>query len=286
MFKQLPRIARYALITVLSITITAAVAGTALAYTNSNRVQEISIEQAESIALDKVGGGTVSERSTSTDDGRKEYEFTIILDNIKYTLDVYADNGEINDFEQDTITVETHVPAEEETTAPVTESSTPAESTAPAVENTTATGESAATPAPAQTSDAELTLEQAKQIALTAVGGGTVTSYEVDYYRVKHYDFEISLNGYEHDIEISAVDGSVISHKSKWDDDSAYALTRNVSEAEAKQIALAKVGGGTITSFSYDSDDNEYEIEVRFSHQEYDLTISGRTGDILEYEID
>ncbi|MGB3924869.1 MAG: PepSY domain-containing protein [Caldicoprobacterales bacterium] len=52
---------------------------------------------------------------------------------------------------------------------------------------------------------------------------------------------------------------------------------------EAKAIALRKTGGGTIVEF--ESDDDEYEVEIKIDGKKYKVEIDAYTGKILDYEI-
>ncbi len=61
-----------------------------------------------------------------------------------------------------------------------------------------------------------------------------------------------------------------------------------ISEAQAKEIALNKVGGGKIVEFKLDDDDGrpEYKIEIIDGAYEYELEIDGYSGRVVEFEKD
>ncbi|GHS86262.1 hypothetical protein AGMMS49957_04100 [Synergistales bacterium] len=61
-----------------------------------------------------------------------------------------------------------------------------------------------------------------------------------------------------------------------------------ITAEKAKEIALSKVGGGTIVEFKldYEHDKQVYEMEVRHNGREYEIDVDAATGDIVKYEID
>ena len=69
-------------------------------------------------------------------------------------------------------------------------------------------------------------------------------------------------------------------------DDEKKAGSKNIiSSQQAKKIALSRVNG-KITDVDFDQDDLEYEIEIELDDLEYEITIDGKTGKILEVEVD
>lgn len=63
----------------------------------------ISAEEANNIALARVGGGNITKNELDTDDGVLRYEIEIIFNNMEYDVKVNATSGEIIAFDQDTI---------------------------------------------------------------------------------------------------------------------------------------------------------------------------------------
>lgn len=61
-----------------------------------------------------------------------------------------------------------------------------------------------------------------------------------------------------------------------------------VDAQKAKEIALAQVGSGTITDFSFDSDDKipNYDITVTDGQTEYEFEVSAIDGAILKNKVD
>lgn len=158
------------------------------------------------------------------------------------------------------------------------------------------------------TTTGSVTLEQAKQTALTHAGK---TAAQVQFVKAQQdwehgrqvYEIEFivsSGNGYtEYDYEIDAATGKIVSYD--YDAESYTPPAQNttpgantavkVSEASAKQTALARVPGATaanIYKFKLDFDDGrwEYEGEIRYGAYEYDFTIDATTGVITEWDVD
>lgn len=203
----------------------------------------ISTDKAKSIALNKVGGGKVTD--FEYDDGK--YEVEVKYNGYEYEMDINAYTGKISDYEVD---------KDDDYRKP-----------------TTSTKKTS-------TKSSRISSDKAKEIALNRVGGGKVTDFEYDD---GEYEIEIKYNGKEYELEINAYSGKITDFEVDDDDDYKKSSTR-ISSDKAKQIALARVGGGKVTDFEYD--DGEYEIEIKFNGSEYEIEMDAYTGTILEFERD
>lgn len=168
---------------------------------------EISAEQAKEIALDYVGGGTVTKCTRDYENGKQVYEIAIVYGDKKYEMDIGVYDSEITDYEEKYRNINGN-------SYPSTVDSTSSASQSQA---------SAAT---------EISAEQAKEIALARAGGGSVTKCKLDYENGKQvYEIEI-VNGnkkYEMDVgvydsqitdyEVETIRSSVGSSKSSYDYD-------------------------------------------------------------------
>ena len=150
-----------------------------------------------------------------------------------------------------------------------------------------------------------VTLEQAKQTALQHAGK---TASQVQFVKAqqdwengrKVYEIEFIVSGgtgyTEYDYEIDAATGKIVSYDY---DAESYTPSQNtntnanvkISEATAKQTALARVPGATAANlykFKLDFDDGrwEYEGEIRYGKMEYDFTIDANTGAIIEWDME
>lgn len=128
----------------------------------------ISAEEANRIAINKVGGGNVTSNDLDddNDDASKHYEIEIDFNNKEYDLIINAYTGDIVSFEEET---NNH-------------------------------------------SAALISADEANRIATSRVGGGTVTSNELDDNDgTRHYEIEITFNNNEYDVVVNAVSGAIIS---------------------------------------------------------------------------
>ncbi len=153
-------------------------------------------------------------------------------------------------------------------------------------------------PASDALTDAAVSPEQAKEIALAHAGlaEGDVTFvksklewddgrqiYDVEFYTA---DFR------EYDYEIDSNTGDILSYDYDADSYTPSAGAGSGSEItreEAKNMALAKVPGATdsdIYEFEVDYDDGrlEYEGKIVYNGMEYEFTIDGYSGTIRSWE--
>lgn len=150
--------------------------------------------------------------------------------------------------------------------------------------------------------EATVTYEKAKQIALAKVGGGTVKEIELDYENgILIYEVEIKYNSVEYEVDVDASTGEVVKYNSDYDISYSYpqkqsTVTSNstqssisstqIIKSKAKEIALAKVGGGTIKEIELDYKKGQlvYEIEIKYNGMEYEIDIDACTGEIVKFK--
>ncbi len=155
-------------------------------------------------------------------------------------------------------------------------------------------------------------LETAKTAAIEAAG---FTADEVSFLSseldkrngIEYYDIDFRADGKEYDYDIDALTGMVIGSESpevaKKSAETAVAETlapsdntdksssKEISEAEAKKIALAQVPGAKesdIREFEVDYDDGrlEYDGSIYFGELEYEFEIDGYSGAIRSWEVE
>lgn len=225
---------------------------------NITGTTEISADKAKEIALAKTGGGTVTECKLDFENGRKVYEIDIINGNTKYELDVCVTDSQIYGFEQRTVPANT---------------------------------------APASGSTSEISAERAKEIALAKTGGGTVVECKLDYeHGRKVYEIEIVNGNTKYELDVCVTDSQIYDYEQKTISnpgntkpvDNITGGGSGITAESAKQIALSKVGGGTVTECKLDYEHGRqlYEIDIRYNGWEYEIDIDATTGDIVKYEID
>ncbi len=162
-----------------------------------------------------------------------------------------------------------------------------------------------------------ITIDDAKQIALNEVAGEVVSEKKDRVSGKDTYQFSITdLDGVTYRIVVDGKDGTIIEKEKQSinptnsvdtsNNDSSNATNTNenaggnqttptnpttasndiISTEEAKNIAINKVGGGTVTKIEFDRDSYfpKYEIEVVNGTKEYDIDINATTREILKYE--
>ena len=108
--------------------------------------------------------------------------------------------------------------------------------------------------------------------------------YEVEFYNTSSYT--------EYDYEIDAYTGAVLSYDFDADGYTPPASgTTTITADQAKQIALAKVPGATLSDiyeFELDRDDGrlEYEGSIYYNGMEYEFTIDGYSGAIRSWDVE
>ena len=156
-------------------------------------------------------------------------------------------------------------------------------------------------------------LEAAKSAAIEAAGFSadevSFLSAELDSRNgIEYYDIDFSADGKEYDFDIDDLTGMVIGSESPElakksvepkateevpapDNSEKKASSKEISEAEAKKIALAQVPGAKesdIRGFEVDYDDGrlEYEGSIYFNEMEYEFEIDGFSGAIRSWEVE
>lgn len=149
----------------------------------SNKTNAMTLEQAQELALKEVDGEVVKAKE-DIDDGVKYYDFTIITDSEKYEIEIDGDSGKVIKKEKDV----DYQPA--------------------TTDSNSGTGES----------NAEISIEDAKKIAIDKVGGGDIVKTELDYENgISKYEIEIRKDNKEYDLEINRETGEIIKYKEDVD---------------------------------------------------------------------
>ena len=142
---------------------------------------------------------------------------------------------------------------------------------------------------------AEVSLDDAKQIALehagvTAENAVFTKAYLDDDDGRKEYEIEFYVDQTEYEMDVDATTGEVRDYETE-----AHALIATdgqITEEQAKQIALAKVGlkeeDVTLKKVKLDKDDGRvvYEVEFVSGGMEHEFDIDASTGEIIKYEAD
>lgn len=151
-------------------------------------------------------------------------------------------------------------------------------------------------------SEGAISEARAKEIALdhAGVSANDIRGYESELDRddgVTVYEVEFKANGYAYDYKVHASTGVILKSEKEWDGDHAYAQagqsgtaanTGTISEARAKEIALAHAGvsANEISKYKTDLDTDDgltvYEVEFKSGGYEYEYEIHAATGEILK----
>ena len=184
---------------------TAPEATTAAQPKSNNASGDIGIEKANEIAISHAGlsSGSVSfvKAKIDTEDGVKVYDIEFYSGNVEYDYEINAATGAIVSFDQD---IENYaIPAQP-----------PAQTAAP-------TQVATQTAAPTQAASSGISVDRAKQIALShaCVSGASFTKVKLDTDDgVRVYEIEFKVGNVEYDYDINASSGAIISSSSEVDD--------------------------------------------------------------------
>lgn len=141
-----------------------------------------------------------------------------------------------------------------------------------------------------QKDDDFIGMDKAVEIAKDKVGGGDVTDKDFDR-DDNDYEIELVYDGSEYDVEIHATTGEVtdVDHDNKSGTGSANDIEFEgdyISSEEASNIALDAVGGGSVSEWDVDKEDNEFDMEIDYNGSEYEVEIHATTGKVIKVEQD
>lgn len=178
---------------------------------SNNTVGDIGIEKAKEIAMSHAGVsvGSVSFIKAKLDheDGVKVYDIEFYSGNVEYDYEINAATGAIVSFDQD---IENHeIPTQ------------PAAPTQPQSAAPTQAATQPQTAAPTQAASSVISVDKAKQIALSHAGvsGASFTKVKLDTDDgVRVYEIEFKVGNVEYEYDIDASSGAIISSSSEIDD--------------------------------------------------------------------
>jgi uncharacterized membrane protein YkoI len=127
-----------------------------------------------------------------------------------------------------------------------------------------------------------LSKKQAEQIALKAVGGGTVVQAQRDQWKgYQIWDVTITQSGWEYEVYVDAHSGKVlkiVKHKNGANSQ------KYISKAEAEKIALKAVGGGKVLLAVLEKNDNppDWSVDVKATNgKEYEVKVNAYNGKVI-----
>ena len=246
----------------------------------ADQTAKISMEQAQTAALDAANieavDADISSATLSEVAGVICYKVEFTSGDHAYSYSINAENGE------------------------VLEASYRDKNAAPADSTQTDTPASGATTTPAQitpstsTSTGAVDEAKAQEIALAHAGvnaaDATITNSQLDYDDGRQvYELEWYANGAKYDYEVAVATGEIVNSGYEAKTVVGTGNSATVSEATAKQTALARVSGATeknIYEWKLDYDDGrpEYEGKIIYGGTEYEFTIDAASGNITEWD--
>lgn len=259
---------------------------------SSQQASYISMDAAQSAALDaaSIAAADAIFSATTLDDvaGITCYKVDFSAGGYDYAYSINAESGEV-------LEASYH---EQAGAAALPDGSTGTTTTQP---STTKPNVGAVTTTPAQTTtpntgSATGAVDEAKaqEIALAHAGikaaDATITKSKLDYDDGRQvYEIEWYANGAKYDYEISVATGEIIDSSYEAKTVVGTGNSATVSEATAKQTALARVSGATekdIYEWKLDYDDGrpEYEGKIIYGGTEYEFTIDATSGTITEWD--
>lgn len=246
----------------------------------ADQAVKISMEQAQTAALDAANidaaDADISSATLSEVAGVTCYKVEFTSGDHTYAYSINAENGEVMEASY------------RDKNAALADSTQP---------DTTASG---ATTTPVQTTPSTNastgTVDEAKaqEIALAHAGvkaaDATITKSKLDYDDGRQvYEIEWYANGAKYDYEIAVATGEIVN--SDYEAKTVVGTGNNatVSEATAKQTAIARVSGVTekdIYEWKLDYDDGrtEYEGKIIYGGMEYEFTINAATGAVTKWD--
>ena len=142
-----------------------------------------------------------------------------------------------------------------------------------------------------------ISLNRAGEIALEQVPGGMLVKSEYHFDQGRGgYSVQVIDGGVRVKLKIDATTGQVMSMErnnvqsverpaSGWEQGTV--IQGGIDEARAREIALARTGGGTIVETDRDFKRGGrivYEFEIVGPDRRYEIDVDGQTGAIIEYQ--
>lgn len=247
----------------------------------------ISMAQAQMAALDaaniNAADADVSSATLSEVAGVTCYKVEFTSGDHAYSYSINAESGEVLEMSS----------REQSTSAASTDEDTQtvAPSAVPSADTSTAPAQAAPN---TNTSNGAVDEAKAQEIALAHAGvsaaDATITKSKLDYDDGRQvYEIEWYANGAKYDYEIAVATGEIVNSGYEAKTVVGTGSSATVSEATAKQTALARVSGAVekdIYEWKLDYDDGrpEYEGKIIYDGSEYEFTIDATAGTITEWD--
>lgn len=248
----------------------------------ADQAAKISMEQAQTAALEAANidaaDADVSSATLSEVAGVTCYKVEFTSGDHTYAYSINAENGEVLEASYRDKNAAPADSTQQDTTASGA-TTTPAQ-TAPSTNTNTATG--------------AVDEAKAQEIALTHAGvkaaDATITKSKLDYDDGRQvYEIEWYANGAKYDYEVAVATGEIVNSGYEAKTVVGTGSSATVSEATAKQTALARVSGAAASDIyewklDYDDGRPEYEGKIIYGGTEYEFTIDAASGNVTEWD--
>ena len=141
----------------------------------------------------------------------------------------------------------------------------------------------------------DIALDRAKEIAVSAVGGGEVARFEIRHDesgKLYHYKIIIVYDGYMYDVDVDGFDGGIKKIETKpiiRVDQNADNAAETIGIDVSSSIAVEIAGGGVVTENRLEYLPREgiqvYHIHVADGQHEYCVKIEVTTGAVHTFEV-
>ena len=131
-------------------------------------------------------------------------------------------------------------------------------------------------------------LKKCKSLAKKQVSNGKIVKAVKKRSKgIDLYDIKMQKSNKKYELKYHARTGKLLEYEWKQLSPSS-SQSVYIGESKARNIALKKAPGASITKFEFDRDDGTavYEIELRKGIYEYEVKINAVTGAVIEFEKD
>ena len=103
---------------------------------------------------------------------------------------------------------------------------------------------------------------------------------------LSEYKVSLKKGKRQYKLVYNAKNGKLLEYE--WKQLASSSQSVYIGESKARNIALKKAPGASITKFEFDRDDETavYEVELRKGIYEYEIKINAVTGAVIEFEKD
>lgn len=134
--------------------------------------------------------------------------------------------------------------------------------------------------------------DTAEKTALEQIDGEVVDYKERFDDKEPHHLFDIVKDGKHYEVKVHRETGDIISHNVLDDNEGLEPTTSDsnestgalLTEEQAKEIALEKVGGGKVVECEYKTEEGKtyYDIEIEYNNKVHEVKVDAKNKDIIE----